>query len=937
MPAPMDASYLTTQVTTIIGQLHSIFDEIGVPRNERESRETELFSALSETLHNQLRLVNNEKNEMTEEAHNIIKTIKQMEASLDDEKDRGYDLDTDGLRVTYPLIDCLRDLKEKYNVVSRLHRERFEQVKKLVQALESYSSHLESSFVKIRLPPTSSNSCPPNFDLSPSYVTTLDEEFSRVYDEYNRRTLLVQQIAEEIVRLWSDLGIPQAQTDSLIVQHYRDSPEQLGLHQADLDRLRSRRDKLLDEKKGREKRLGDLKKNIESLWDRLGIEEPDRKVFLATNRGCGLRTINEFEDELARLNELKRQNLHLFVEDARVRLQELWDALYFSEEEMLDFTPAFSDVYSDALLSAHEAEIERLTTLKEQRAPTLAAVEKYKSLIADRDALAASASDASRLLLKPQKGEKRDPGKLLREEKMRKRIAKELPKVTVELKRTLQKYEDEYGRPFLVHGERFLDEIEEKEVKAPPARSKTPNSHQPRSKTPAPAQASSKPAAGASRTGSTARPQSVMRGPPPRSTTKTPTAGMVRHQQPAPALLSTASHSQSKSPSKIPARLPLGNLKHGSNSPERRAAQHSQPASRSVQQHQPHEAVPNFSQSGRTMGPPRAPPPKMRDLFVPPEPSPPATMTTSSSHAQPPQPSTRPTSTISSGSNESSRYIRPISPEDVYDDRERMSYMSTSLLNRDRDRPQQQQQQQQQSQHSQPDSYIPDQPSHSMSTSTSIRGHSHSHGPGSRPHPSAPPSTMSATSRQTSNTSSNMTNGTTASGSENWETYSDGSEMEPERDVRDTYYSKVHAAAATTTTATTNALGMSHNLNGKRPMTAGGGVSGAGGADVALLSGQMGPPPAKIRVHANGNQNHGHTVHLHHDAHVQAYARQPDCGPRRPHQSQSHAYQQYERFREMSDENVDTTAAATAGGIAASGVRIEGSDAAWSTELEETY
>ena len=58
MSPPMDTSYLTTQVTTIIGQLHSIFDEIGVPRNERDSRETELFAALSETLHNQLRLVN---------------------------------------------------------------------------------------------------------------------------------------------------------------------------------------------------------------------------------------------------------------------------------------------------------------------------------------------------------------------------------------------------------------------------------------------------------------------------------------------------------------------------------------------------------------------------------------------------------------------------------------------------------------------------------------------------------------------------------------------------------------------------------------------------------------------------------------------------------------------------------------------------------------
>jgi CRP-like cAMP-binding protein len=40
----------------------------------------QLFSALSETLHNQLKLVTNEKHEMTEEAHRLMKTIKQMEA-----------------------------------------------------------------------------------------------------------------------------------------------------------------------------------------------------------------------------------------------------------------------------------------------------------------------------------------------------------------------------------------------------------------------------------------------------------------------------------------------------------------------------------------------------------------------------------------------------------------------------------------------------------------------------------------------------------------------------------------------------------------------------------------------------------------------------------------------------------------------------------------
>jgi Ase1/PRC1/MAP65 family protein len=45
---------------------------------------------------------------------------------------------------------------------------------------------------------------------------------------------------------------------------------------------------------------------------------------------------------LAHLIELKRENMHVFVEAARMTLQNLWDELYFSEEQMADFTPAFT-------------------------------------------------------------------------------------------------------------------------------------------------------------------------------------------------------------------------------------------------------------------------------------------------------------------------------------------------------------------------------------------------------------------------------------------------------------------------------------------------------------------------------------------------------------------------------------------------------------------
>lgn len=701
----------------------------------------QLFSALSETLHNQLNLVAKEKHELTEDAQRLIKTIRQMERSLDDSRpDDDYESERDGLKVTFPLLECIQRLKEKHHTIAKLHRERYEQVKKLVEALESYASHLEPSFVSIKLPPTAPGArVPPNFDLSATYVGKLDNEFTRVYEEYNKRVATVSQIADEIISLWSELGTPQAQVDSTIVQYAREAPEQLGLHQDDVKRLADKRDKLVSEKSQRERRLKELRSSIESLWDRLGVEGPERKQFLSANRGCGLRTINEFEDELSRLNELKKQNLHLFVEDARFKLQELWDGLYFSEEEMLDFAPAFSDVYSDALLSAHEQEIARLESLKEQRAPILAAVEKHRSLIKDRQDLEQSSHDASRLMMKGAKGEKRDPGKLLREEKMRKRIAKDLPKVEGELRKTLEAWEDEYGRPFCVHGERYLDELEAAQARAPPPRSKTPNALAPAREAPK----SSSKSQPASRNGT------VRGAPPPRS--KTPTAPVGRSEINAASMsrsvmvASTTANGGKVSPSKIPGatRLPMSTMRDGNNSPERRRPA---PSPGKVG----HKVEDLMGTVRGQMGPPKAPPPKMKDLFIPPTPTP--IYDKENGH----------------DIDRSGSVVRQIEPEDPYGDGNtyRLAYQQPNLHSSVMGPP------------SQRPPYPRSEPSYNTNPSRPLSRSDY---------PVAPPS------RQTSNTSSVVSGvASMASGSENWETYTDNSETE-EADATEAYYAKVQA------------------------------------------------------------------------------------------------------------------------------------------------
>lgn len=146
---------------------------------------------------------------------------------------------------------------------------------------------------------------------------------------------------------------------------------------------------------------------------------------------------------------------------------------------------------------------------------------------------------------------------------MRKRIAKDLPKLAVQLRKILEKWEDEYGRPFLVHGERYLDELETSEVKPVPG---------PRSRTPAPTTLTTTTTTTVkTKTGPPSRANSTVKAAPSRAGAKTPVPGGTGKRNPMPNSVSVAS-ARMTSPSKIPSRAPLSHLNNGNNSPERRVA-----------------------------------------------------------------------------------------------------------------------------------------------------------------------------------------------------------------------------------------------------------------------------------------------------------------------------------------------------------------------------
>ncbi|KAF5340429.1 hypothetical protein D9758_013548 [Tetrapyrgos nigripes] len=209
---------------------------------------------------------------------------------------------------------------------------------------------------------------------------------------------------------------------------------------------------LEETKRRRESHIQAMYDQLEPLWQRLKVDQEDMDVFVDMNRGSTEECVRAYEEELERMLELKRERMGEFIQSAREQILRLWDELMTGEEERGAFGAFVDDEHTEELFGIHEDEIRKLQEEKRLKAPLLASVRKYFEICDEERELAAAASDQSRLTGRGS----RDPGRLLREEKMRKRVQKEKPRLEQDLLATIPIWEQEVDRPFLVHGESML-------------------------------------------------------------------------------------------------------------------------------------------------------------------------------------------------------------------------------------------------------------------------------------------------------------------------------------------------------------------------------------------------------------------------------------------------------------------------------------------------
>jgi len=217
------------------------------------------------------------------------------------------------------------------------------------------------------------------------------------------------------------------------------------------------------------------KTKISGLWEKLYVDEAERREFLQRNAGLSSAVLLSLQVELTRLEDFKRGSVHLIISHARKDLSDLWAKLYFTEDEISEFTPAFTETCNETILSAHEDEIERLKGIILERAPILTQIQRYEDLLEEQRDLEMLTQDSSSLMGR-HAGQRHN---LLQEERIRKRLARELPRTENWLEQLLIPWEEEHEL-FFVHGEHYLRHIQNLIASRAEGRPKKSTLHTPR-------------------------------------------------------------------------------------------------------------------------------------------------------------------------------------------------------------------------------------------------------------------------------------------------------------------------------------------------------------------------------------------------------------------------------------------------------------------------
>ncbi|XP_050523703.1 protein regulator of cytokinesis 1-like isoform X2 [Daktulosphaira vitifoliae] len=394
---------------------------------------------------------------------NIIKDIEDLLLEKDVlEKELQMHIPVDDHNDATPLIDVQINIDKALQGCRKIKEERMKELKKLQDEELKVCSLLNE-------PPKYANikSMP-----SATQLETIKHHLVDLQNMQIKRRALFVESKEKVELLMEALEeSPILSFDKMVVG---DSSNFI-LSQSNLDELQKLIKRLEEQTENQKCIAMELRTKLSSLWDRLQIDVTYRENFVSSRKGYGKKVIQELKSEVERCETLKKENIKQFIENLRSELNDLWNKCHFGERQKKECQIYYSTEYNEDIMDLLDFEVDNTKQFYNDNRDIYYLIEERDNLWNKMVMMQEQANDPARLW-------QNRGGQLLKEEKERKLIQKELPKVDKELRSLLQSYEQKTQKHFMYNDERLLDIIE-KQWNQMKNNKKTPQYSKPKTQT----------------------------------------------------------------------------------------------------------------------------------------------------------------------------------------------------------------------------------------------------------------------------------------------------------------------------------------------------------------------------------------------------------------------------------------------------------------------
>ncbi|KAG5897209.1 hypothetical protein JTB14_022560 [Gonioctena quinquepunctata] len=197
--------------------------------------------------------------------------------------------------------------------------------------------------------------------------------------------------------------------------------------------------------------ISHLRASVDNYWNLLDVSLHERQEFRERYTGNSIEVLDALRIEIRRCADLKKANIKVFVDKLRKELDIIWEQCHCTESVKDNFSYYASDCYTEDLLELHEIELKKWKDHYEENKEMLALLNKHSKLWNKLIELEESSTGPDRY--------NNRGGKLLKEEKERNALAKQIPKIEETLQEHAYKFEKHHGFEFKTFGKTIEEYI----------------------------------------------------------------------------------------------------------------------------------------------------------------------------------------------------------------------------------------------------------------------------------------------------------------------------------------------------------------------------------------------------------------------------------------------------------------------------------------------